>query len=195
MSAPLLAQVFGTALFAIISAIAFATVLGTVSGLIVAASGAVAHDLADNFLGIKMSDARKVSVGKVAAVVVGGIAILLGIAFKGMNVSFLVGLAFAVAASANFPAIFMLLFWKKTTAKGIAASILVGIVSSLTIILLSPSMYDRYGMGAANAPISLDNPGIISIPLSFVVLVAVSLLTQPKTVPAAETAVAQAPGD
>ncbi len=181
MSAPLLAQTFGTVLFAIISAIAFATVLGTVSGLIVAASGAVAHDLMDNYLGLKMSDGGKVRVGKIAAIVVGGIAILLGIVFKGMNVSFLVGWAFAVAASANFPSIFMLLFWKKTTAKGIAASILSGIIASLTIILLSPSMFERYGRDAASAPISLDNPGIISIPLSFVVLVVVSLLTQPKT--------------
>jgi cation/acetate symporter len=181
MSAPLLAQTFGTALFAIISAIAFATVLGTVSGLIVAASGAVAHDLMDNYLGMEMSDDKKVRAGKIAAIVVGGIAIFLGIIFKGMNVSFLVGWAFAVAASANFPAIFMLLFWKKTTAYGIAASIFSGIVTALTIIALSPSMFERYGMDAASAPHSLDNPGIISIPLSFAVLVVVSLLTQPKT--------------
>lgn len=181
MSAPLLAQTFGTVLFAVVSAIAFATVLGTVSGLIVAASGAVAHDLMDNFMGMKMSDAGKVRVGKIAAIVVGAIAIFLGIVFKGMNVSFLVGWAFAVAASANFPSIFMLLFWKKTTAAGIAASILSGVIASLTIILLSPSMYDRYGLDPASAPVSLDNPGIISIPISFAVLVLVSLMTQPKT--------------
>jgi cation/acetate symporter len=180
MSAPLLAQYFGTFLFAVISAIAFATVLGTVSGLIVAASGAVAHDLMSSFMGIKMSDADSVKAGRVAAVAVGALAIVLGILFKGMNVSFLVGLAFAVAASANAPSIFMLLFWKKTTAKGITASIFVGIVSSLTIIMLSPSMYDRYGMDSASAPIPLDNPGIISIPLSFMVLIVVSLMTQAK---------------
>ncbi len=123
MSAPLLARSFGELLFAIISAIAFATVLGTVSGLIVAASGAVAHDLMDRYLRIKMDDRQKVRAGKISAFIIGGIAILLGILFKGMNVSFLVGLAFAVAASANLPAIVMLLFWKRTTAKGIAASI------------------------------------------------------------------------
>jgi cation/acetate symporter len=102
-----------------ISAIAFATVLGTVSGLIVAASGAVAHDLMDNYIGVKMSDQQKVKAGKTAAVVVGMVAIGLGIAFQGMNVSILVGWAFAVAASANLPSIIMLLFWSKTTAKGI----------------------------------------------------------------------------
>ncbi|MBN1562958.1 MAG: cation acetate symporter, partial [Anaerolineae bacterium] len=180
MSAPLLAQYFGTALFAIISAIAFATVLGTVSGLIVAASGAVAHDLMDQFMGIELSDSGKVRAGKIAAVVVGGLAILLGIYFKGENVSFLVGLAFAVAASANLPAILMLLFWKKTTAKGIAASIFVGMVSALVLILLSPTLYERYGTDAT-APFPLDNPGIVSIPLSFVTLIVVSLLTQKKS--------------
>ena len=181
MSAPLLAKYFGTALFAVISAIAFATVLGTVSGLIVAASGAVAHDLMSNFLGIEMTDQGQVKAGKISAVVVGCIAIVLGIMCKGMNVSFLVGLAFAVAASANLPAIIMLLFWKKTTSKGIAASIVVGIVSALGIILLSPSTYaDIYGLPATTAPIPLDNPGIISIPLSFITLVMVSLVTQKK---------------
>ena len=105
-----------------------------------------------------MTDARKVQIGRIAAVGVGALAVLLGILFQNVNVSFLVGLAFAVAASANFPSLFMLLFWKRMTAKGIAASILVGVISSLTIILLSPSMYTLYGMDAASAPIPLDNP-------------------------------------
>ena len=178
MSAPLLAQSFGTFLFAVISAVAFATVLGTVSGLIVASSGAIAHDIMDRFMGIKMSDKQKVTAGKISALTVGVIAIVLGILFKGMNVSFLVGWAFAVAASANLPAVIMLLFWKKTTAKGITFSIILGMISSLTIILLSPTMYVRYGLNPADAPIPLDNPGIISIPFSFLVLVIVSLVTQ-----------------
>lgn len=182
MAAPLLARSFGEFLFAMISAVAFATVLGTVSGLIVAASGAVAHDLFDRFLQIKMDDRQKVRAGKVSAFVIGGIAILLGIIFKGVNVSFLVGLAFAVAASANLPAIVMLLFWKKTTAKGITASIITGIVASLGLIALSPDMFALYGLNPLDAPIPFSNPGIISIPLSFLVLIVVSLLTQKKTV-------------
>ncbi|MBL8097193.1 MAG: cation acetate symporter, partial [Anaerolineales bacterium] len=177
MAAPLLARSFGELLFALISAIAFATVLGTVSGLIVAASGAVAHDLFDRYLQIKMDDRQKVRAGKISAFVIGGLAIVLGILFKGMNVSFLVGLAFAVAASANLPAIVMLLFWKRTTARGIAASILVGIVASLGLIAFSPELYSLYGLNPLDAPIPLSNPGIISIPLSFLTLVVVSLLT------------------
>ena len=177
MAAPLLARSFGELLFAIISAIAFATVLGTVSGLIVAASGAIAHDLMDRYMNIKMDDRQKVRAGKISAFVIGGIAILLGILFKGMNVTFLVGLAFAVAASANLPAILMLLFWKKTTARGIAASIVVGIVASLSLIAFSPELYTLYGLNPLDAPIPLNNPGIVSIPLSFITLVVVSLLT------------------
>jgi cation/acetate symporter len=178
MSAPLLARTFGTFLFSMISAIAFATVLGTVSGLIIAASGAVAHDLLDRFGGLISSDKQKVFVGKVVAFAVGFIAIVLGIIFKGVNVSFLVGLAFAVAASANLPAIIMMLFWKKATAAGITASIIAGIASSIGLILFSPTMYGLYGLDPIKAPMPLANPGIISIPLSFVVLVLVSLATQ-----------------
>ena len=96
-----------------------------------------------------------------------------------MNVSYLVGWAFAVAASANLPAIVMLLFWKRTTKQGIAASIITGIIVSVGLILLSPDMFERYGMVRSAAPVPLSNPGIISIPLSFLVLVVVSLLTRP----------------
>lgn len=178
MSAPLLAKTFGIGLFSIISAIAFATVLGTVSGLIIASSGAIAHDFIDKYLQVEMTDKGKVKAGKIAAICVGLFAIVLGVLFKGMNVSFLVGLAFAVAASANLPSILFLLFWKKTTAKGIAWSIFVGIISSIGIILLSPTMYEKYGLIPKDAPIPLDNPGIISIPLAVITLVVVSLLTQ-----------------
>lgn len=178
MSGPLLARSFGIGLFSIISAIAFATVLGTVSGLIVASSGAIAHDFIDKYLKVEMTDKGKVKAGKMAAFSVGVFAIILGILFKGMNVSFLVGLAFSVAASANLPAILFLLFWKKTTAKGIAWSIVVGIVFSVGIILFSPSMWERYGLVAQNAPIPFDNPGIISIPMAVITLIVVSLMTQ-----------------
>ncbi|MCP4571155.1 MAG: cation acetate symporter [bacterium] len=181
MSAPLLALSFGGVLFAIISAIAFATVLGTVAGLIVAASGAVAHDLMDRFGNMNLGEREKVRAGKIAAFGVGIIAIVLGIVFRGVNVSFLVGWAFAVAASANLPSIVMLLFWKKTTAEGITASIFVGIVAALGIILTGPAMFaGPYGKTAADALHPLGQPGIIAIPLSFLTLVVVSLMTQKK---------------
>lgn len=178
MAGPLLAKYFGVGLFSFISAIAFATVLGTVAGLIVASSGAIAHDFIDKYLKRELSDKAKVRAGRIAAFCVGLIAILLGILFKGMNVSFLVSLAFAVAASANLPAILMILFWKKTTSNGVSVSIITGIVSSVSLILVSPSMFERYGLNPADAWIPIDNPGIFSIPLSFLALIVVSLLSQ-----------------
>lgn len=179
MAAPLLARSFGELLFAIISAIAFTTVLGTVSGLIVAASGAVVHDVFTSYLQWEINDHEKVRLGKISAVGVGVIAIILGILFQKMNVSFLVGWAFSVAASANLPSLVMRLFWKGTTRQGITASILVGMFSSLTWILLSGESYSKiYGLKAEDALVPFSQPGIVTIPIGFLVLVIVSLMTQ-----------------
>ena len=150
----------------------------------VAASGAVAHDLMDRYLGMNLSEERKVRAGKISAFAIGIVSIFLGIIFEGMNVSFLVGWAFSVAASANLPSIVMLLFWSRTTAEGIIASIVTGVISAMGLILLSPSMYKMYGLNPASAPVPIDNPGVFSIPLSFVALVVVSLLTGNKKKPA-----------
>ncbi|QDT59016.1 Cation/acetate symporter ActP [Stieleria bergensis] len=184
MAAPLLARSISTLLFAIISAIAFTTVLGTVSGLILASSGAVAHDLMVGVMGIKMTETQKVRVAKIAAVVVGIIAIVLGILFKELNVGYLVGWAFSIAASANLPALVMLLFWKGTTKQGIIASVTVGMLSSLGWILLSSDTYKGvYGLDESLAPMPFSQPGIVTIPLAFVTLIVVSLLTKPKQQP------------
>ncbi|MFH1706872.1 MAG: cation acetate symporter [Planctomycetota bacterium] len=189
MSAPLLARSINEFLFAVISAVAFTTVLGTVSGLIMAASGAVAHDFMTNFLKLQMDDARKVRSAKFAALGVGMVAIVLGIIFAKMNVNFLVGWAFNIAASANLPALVMLLFWKRTTKQGITAAIIVGMVTSLGWILLSAQAYkDVYGLDPTNAIVPFSQPAIVTIPLGFLVLIAVSLMTPrpaEKTAPAA----------
>jgi len=181
MSAPLLAKSMSEMLFAIISAIAFTTVLGTVSGLILASAGAVTHDLLTSVAGVQLNDHGKVRVAKIASVVVGAIAIVLGILFKELNVSYLVGWAFSVAASANLPALVMLLFWQKTTRQGIIAAVIVGMASSLGWILLSGDTFSKvYGFPADAAIVPFSQPGIVTIPLGFATLVAVSLLTQPR---------------
>jgi cation/acetate symporter len=180
MAAPLLARSVSPLLFAIISAIAFTTVLGTVSGLILASSGAVAHDLIGGVLGIELSGETQVRVAKLAAVVVGVIAIILGILFKELNVSYLVGWAFSIAASANLPALVMLLFWKRTTKEGIIASVVMGAVSSLGWILLSSDTYAKvYGWDPADAIAPFSQPGIVTIPLAFLTLIVVSIFTRP----------------
>ncbi|MCA9117515.1 MAG: cation acetate symporter, partial [Planctomycetaceae bacterium] len=190
MAAPLLAKSMNELLFAAISAIAFTTVLGTVSGLILASAGAVTHDLMSSVLNIEMNDTSKVRVAKLASVVVGAIAIVLGILFEKMNVSYLVGWAFSVAASANLPSLVMLLFWKRTTRQGVITAIVVGMVSSLGWILLSADTYSKvYGLPASDALVPFDQPGIVTIPLGFLTLVLVSLMTKPRPedhVPAAE---------
>lgn len=179
MAAPLLAKTFGELPFALISAVAFTTVLGTVSGLIVAASGAVVHDVLSGFLKLPLTDIGKVRIGKLTAVAVGAVAVVLGILFEKMNVNFLVGWAFSVAASANLPAIVMLLFWRGTTKQGIVASVAVGMASSLGWILLSEDTFkDVYGLDPAGSPVPFSQPGIVTIPLSFAVLVGVSLATR-----------------
>jgi cation/acetate symporter len=179
MAAPLMARGFGGLMFAVISAIAFTTVLGTVSGLIVAASGAVAHDLLTGFLRLEISDHTKVRAGKLTAIVVGFVAIVLGILFRKMNVNYLVGWAFSVAASANLPALVMLLFWRGTTKQGLIAAIVVGMISSLAWILLSGDTFrDVYGVSADRALVPFSQPGIVTIPLGFLTLIVVSRLTR-----------------
>ncbi|QDU43717.1 Cation/acetate symporter ActP [Symmachiella dynata] len=183
MAAPLLARSMNEWLFAAISAIAFTTVLGTVSGLILASAGAVTHDLVTHAFGVELNDGEKVRVAKITSVFVGAIAIVLGIVFKEMNVSYLVGWAFSVAASANLPALVMLLFWKGTTRQGIIAAVVVGMTSSLGWILLSADTYTKvYGLPAGDALVPFSQPGIVTIPLGFLTLIVVSLMTQPKTV-------------
>ncbi|MAX37297.1 cation acetate symporter [Gimesia sp.] len=182
MAAPLLAKSIGDWLFAIISAIAFTTVLGTVSGLIIASSGAVVHDLMSSFMKIEMTDSAKVRVAKIASVVVGLIAIILGILFEKFNVNYLVGWAFSVAASANLPALVMLLFWPKTTKQGITVAIFTGMITSLGWILMSADSYKGiYGWDPETAIVPFSQPGLVTIPLGFIVLIVVSLMTQPKT--------------
>ena len=171
LSAPLLAEFIGGEIFfGIISSIAFATILGTVSGLIMAAAGAIAHDIWTVYLGNEMSDEETLRMTKITAVGVGVLAIILGIIAKGQNVAFLVGLAFAIAASANLPALVSVLFWKGTTAKGVSTGIWTGLISSTGLILIGPTI-----MGA-NAIFPLANPGIVSIPLSFIVTFGVSMI-------------------
>ena len=188
MAAPLLSRTFGQWLFAVISAVAFTTVLGTVSGLILAGAGAVAHDLLRDVMRIELDDGQQVKAARVAAVVLGAGSIVLGIVCEKMNVTFLVGWAFNVAASANLPSLVMLLFWRHTTREGIIAAMSVGLVSSLAWILLSPDTLEKvFGYSAVEAAeltiVPFSQPAIVTVPLGFAVLVAVSLLSRPRPAP------------
>jgi len=173
MSAPLLAQrLAGDVFFAFISSIAFATILAVVAGLTISASTSFAHDLYTNVIrhGKTSDPLEEVRVARITAFVVGAVsiavAILLGPTF---NVAFLVGLAFAVAASANLPVILLSIFWRRFTTTGAVAGLATGLLSSLILIVISPSIMGTDGkhliQGAPLFP--LENPGIVSIPLGF----------------------------
>jgi cation/acetate symporter len=165
MSAPLLAQTLGgDFFFAFISAIAFATILAVVAGLTISASTSFAHDFWTNVLhrGKERSPGEEVRVARVTAFVVGAVSILIAILLgPNANVAFLVALAFAVAASANLPVIVLSLFWRRFNTRGAVAGLATGLLSSLILILLSPSIMK------GDAVFPLENPGIVSIPFGF----------------------------
>ncbi|MDO5076286.1 cation acetate symporter [Corynebacterium sp.] len=171
-AAPLLALELGGSIFmAIISAVAFATVLAVVAGLAITASASVAHDIYHSIIRSGQStEEEQVRVSRITVVVIGVIAIVLGILAMGQNVAFLVALAFAIAASANLPTILFSLYWKKFNTTGAVAAMYTGLIVALTLIVFSPAV-----SGAPNsmfpsmdfALFPLSNPGIVSIPAAF----------------------------
>jgi cation/acetate symporter len=177
MAAPLLAEVVGgTPFLGFIAAVAFATILAVVAGLTLSGAAALSHDLWVHVVRHGTADEREqFRVARVATLVLGALAIVLGILFQGQNVAFMVGLAFAIAASANFPALVLSMFWRPFSTRGAQASMLVGTASALALIVLSPTVQVGI-LGNASAPFPLTNPGLVTIPLSFAVGIAVSLL-------------------
>lgn len=177
MAAPLLANaVGGEGFLGFISAVAFATILAVVAGLTLAGAAALSHDLWVNVVRQgRASEVEQLRVARFATVLLGVLAVALGIAFQGQNVAYMVGLAFAIAASANFPALVLSVFWRAFTTRGAQASMLVGTISSLLLIYLSPTIQiDILRNGSAYFP--LRNPGLVSIPLAFMAGIAVSIL-------------------
>ena len=177
MAAPLLAEVVGgTPFLGFIAAVAFATILAVVAGLTLSGAATLSHDLWVNVVrGAHVEEREQLVVARVATVVLAALSIILGITFKGQNVAYMVGLAFAIAASANFPALVLSIFWSRLTTAGAQASMLIGTVSTLALIYLSPTIQIDV-LKHADAWFPLRNPGIITIPLSFVTAILVSLL-------------------
>lgn len=177
MAAPLLAEFLGgDILLGFIAAVSFATILAVVAGLTLSGAAALSHDLWVNVVRDGEADeSEQLKVARAATLLLGILAIILGIVFKGQNVAYMVGLAFAIAASGNFPALLMSILWRKFTTYGAVGSILTGTLTSLFLIYLSPAIQiDLFGRDAAIFP--LKNPGIISIPLAFLVGIVISYL-------------------
>ncbi|MEU3348088.1 cation acetate symporter [Streptomyces sp. NPDC006700] len=160
----------GTVLFAVVAAVAFATILAVVAGITLASSASVAHDL---YASLRRRGARQrseVAVARVAAVGIGVVAIALGLLARNLNVAFLVGLAFAVAASANLPVLLYSLFWRGFTTRGAVWAVYGGLVPALGLVVLSPVVSgspDALFPGVDFQLFPLENPGIVSVPLGF----------------------------
>ena len=188
LASPLLAEAVGggpgstggAVLLALIAAVAFATILAVVAGLTLTSSVSVAHDLYNSvFRNGKATEAEEIRVSRIAAGVIGLIAIVLAIPAQKLNIAFLVALAFAVAASANLPAIIYNMFWRGFNTRGALWSIYGGLISSVGLVIFSPIVSGKgvdavTGKNLSLLPTSIDiswfpleNPGIVSIPLGF----------------------------
>jgi cation/acetate symporter len=182
MAAPLLAeQLGGTPFLGFIAAVAFATILAVVAGLTLAGASALSHDIYVHVVKRgKATEQEEVKVARGATIVFGIVAILLGMAFKGQNVAYMVGLAFAIACSANFPALLMSIIWRGFTTKGAVASILTGSILTVILIILSPTVWVDV-LKKPEAIFWLRNPAIVSMTISFIVGIAVSLMSKEQT--------------
>jgi cation/acetate symporter len=185
LAAPLLArEVGGEILLSFVSAIAFATILAVVAGLTIAASTTFAHDIWFMVVKRQREDEREqVLVARITAAVIGLLSIGLAIALRSLNVAFLVGLAFAVAASANVPAILLTLYWRRFNTVGMLAGMIVGLVTAVALIVASPAVMGVDAPGVAVRHLiqmpplfPLDNPAIVSVPLGFLAAIAGTLL-------------------
>src|SRR5262249_44587499 len=148
-----------------ISAVAFATILAVVAGLTLAGASAVSHDLYANvFARGRTTEAQEIRVSKIATIVLGIVAIYLGYKFENVNVAFMVGLAFAVAASCNFPVLLLSMFWKGLTTWGALIGGLLGLISAVVMVVLSPTVWVKI-LGNPTALFPYDNPALFSMPI------------------------------
>jgi cation/acetate symporter len=149
-----------------ISAVAFATILAVVSGLTLAGASAVSHDLYANVFNKNATEAQEIKVSKIATIILGIVAIFLGIAFEKQNIAFVVGLAFAIAASANFPVLFLSMFWKRLTTRGAAIGGSLGLATAILLVVLGPIVWVDI-LGNAEAVFPYKYPALFSVTVAF----------------------------
>jgi cation/acetate symporter len=186
MAAPLLAKaVGGEAFFGFICAVAFATILAVVAGLTLSGAASLSHDVWVNAIkGGQASEREQLRVARIASLILGICAIMLGITFQGQNVAYMVGLTFSIAASANFPALVLSIFWRRLTTWGAVAAIMIGTISALVLLYCGPTIQVDI-MKRSLAEVSqewwyfpLKNPCLVSMSLSFLAGILVSLVTR-----------------
>jgi cation/acetate symporter len=179
MAAVLVAKaVGGNVFYGFISAVAFATILAVVAGLTLSGASAVSHDLyATVFMKGQANSASELRVSRITTVVLGIVAVALGIAFEKQNIAFMVSLAFAVAASANFPVLFLSVLWKDCTTRGAVTGGFLGLISSVGLTIVSPSVWEAtLGHPAGSALFPYTSPALFSMTIAFFSIWAVSKL-------------------
>jgi len=164
----------GAPMMGFISAVAFATILAVVSGLALAGASAVSHDLYARLFR-RANERVEMRVSRVATVALGLLAVVLGLVFQNQNVAYMVALAFAVAASANFPVLVLTIYWRGLTTAGALAGGVTGLVSAVGLTIIGPAVWVKV-LGHATPLFPYDPPAIVTMPLAFVVAIGVSLL-------------------
>jgi len=157
----------GNAFLGFISAVAFATILAVVSGLTLAGASAISHDLYSNVINTKATDAQIVKISRITVVIVGIVGVTLGIAFEEQNIAYMVGLAFGIAASANFPILFLSIYWSKLTTRGAFLGGLCGLLSAVTLVIVGPIVWVSI-LGNEEALFPYKHPALFSVTIAFI---------------------------
>ena len=171
----------GNILYGFIAAVAFATILAVVSGLTISAAATISHDLYAGALAKgKVNEKTEMMISKIAIIGMGILGVVTGIAFENQNVVFVTTLALSIAASANAPVLLLSMFWRKLTTRGTIAGILVGLISSVTLIILGPLVWKNV-LGYAEPIFPYAYPTIVTLPLTLVIIWLVSITDKSKT--------------
>ena len=157
----------GNAFLGFISAVAFATILAVVSGLTLAGASAISHDIYANVINPNASDEKIVKISKITVIIVGIVGVTLGIAFESQNIAYMVGLAFGIAASANFPILFLSIYWSKLTTRGAFIGGFMGLITAVSLVILGPNVWVQI-LGNEKAIFPYAHPALFSVTVAFV---------------------------
>ena len=157
----------GNAFLGFISAVAFATILAVVSGLTLAGASAISHDIYANVINPNASDEKVVKISKITVIIIGIIGVVLGIAFESQNIAYMVGLAFGIAASANFPILFLSIYWSGLTTRGAFIGGFIGLLSAVALVILGPNVWVEI-LKNEKAIFPYAHPALFSVTIAFV---------------------------
>ncbi len=159
----------GNAFLGFISAVAFATILAVVSGLTLSGASAISHDLYSNVINPNATDEQVVKISRITVIIVGIVGVILGIAFEQQNIAYMVGLAFGIAASANFPILFLSIYWRGLTTRGAFLGGLVGLITAVTLVIIGPIVWVQI-LGNEEALFPYKHPALFSVTVAFIAI-------------------------